>query len=629
MKNRFKHLIPVLVAGIIAVSASPGWAASMQGTPPVGATGPAGPAGITLEDFSEITSSGAILARRWNNGSGDPVMIEVYPEATAKPDEGDAAVSGTLAHSIAIFDTAGTGGKILWHGYGGTISTTIRNDVEGLAIECSGTWRTIADEPHFRAGSAFNSTMIELGFDTALIRRPSLKGCHLDGNKANNTAVTGVHISAAMDALVEDVAFTSFDGPAIILDGHATISGNVESKILRNFFDKNDDIQIKVISNTSIPSDWHIYENMLAGGSGATVTLPSVQIASMNGGTFQNNHIYSTRHEECFEDIDTGQADAHLISNIFESCSTHGFVISSDHNLIESTKVYALGGTDTSDALRLLGNDNTVVGFNVSEVSSNTRNGVSVLGDNNSLASIQCANINGSCVDIQSTADGTIIGQVKADSIEGAVILNAGSATVVRGTASPPVLIEDYEAGGGDTAYWSNVSSCVQSATVANGGTNSLKCTGAQVQDRTVNNQMEICKLDFFVYWDSTDTSIANEKTRIAACFNIGTNDGASVFLIKNGSNAPFISAVLGTSTSVTDQAITQDAWHRVEFIVDQFTGRYSFYVDSALVEEGAAQVSDAIERIQIGNNGFNAANFITYFDDTRVYHSYPADRFY
>jgi len=182
------------------------------------------------------------------------------------------------------------------------------------------------------------------------------------------------------------------------------------------------------------------------------------------------------------------------------------------------------------------------------------------------------------------------------------------------------LIFEDYEAvGSPNTTFWNSAATTgARSAVQSILGSQSFLFSGTQTM-RSEIVQGDKAKLGFWFYASSTGTDSGTDTTRLASIHENASSDGASIFINNSGGNR-YLGAASGTTSAGNDFQITQDTWYYVELIVDGGAGTFEMKIDRSSVTTGSVSGVTAIDRIEIGHNSNQSANFISYIDTTRAY---------
>lgn len=204
--------------------------------------------------------------------------------------------------------------------------------------------------------------------------------------------------------------------------------------------------------------------------------------------------------------------------------------------------------------------------------------------------------------------------------------IDANRYAVSKYSAAPEVqelVFEEFEAvGSPNTTFWNSVAATgARSAEQSIVGTQSFKFTGTQTMRSELANG-DKCKLAFWFYASSTGTDGTTDITRLASIHENVSSDGASVFIVNSGGNR-YLGAASGITTSANDFQITQDTWYYIEFSVDGGAGTFELKVNRNTKKTGLVTGVTAIDRIEIGHNSNQSANFISYIDQSRTYLKY------
>lgn len=322
-----------------------------------------------INNLTTVSSSGAILATESKTSAGTPTRIEIYPNSTAKPDEGNASVSGTVAWAAAQLSS---GGEIFVHEGAYTIATTITLATAGTHLICADPAATT-----FTAGSSLNANLVDLGFQGAQRQGIMVENCGFNGNNGQNTSGNLIEARDVANAIIQNNYLKDSVTTGLTLD--ATTSGEVQNQIVGNFFVECVNQCLAITSaNGGDPTDTVVDRNTIGGSVIGNGTNPWVTVADLGGEQFTNNHISGPGHTYSAYFSNGSQSHVVISHNIFESSVQHGLVVNGEAFTITGNMFY-LNGTGTANTyadLYLMSSSNDSITGNVFDGSSNNKYGI-------------------------------------------------------------------------------------------------------------------------------------------------------------------------------------------------------------------------------------------------------------
>src|SRR5262245_16147006 len=133
---------------------------------------------------TEIINGTHLLARTFADNQGNTTRIEIWPQATDKPDEGAAGTAGTIAWAETQLPA---GGEIFLHTGTYNVGTTITMDTAGMTLRC-----TDPASAEIKAKSTLVGAILRLGWAGAQRQGMQVIGCGFNGNPASATTETAL-----------------------------------------------------------------------------------------------------------------------------------------------------------------------------------------------------------------------------------------------------------------------------------------------------------------------------------------------------------------------------------------------------------------------------------------------------
>lgn len=322
-----------------------------------------------INNVTTISSSGAILATEAKSSAGTPTRIEIYPNSTAKPDEGNASVAGTVAWAAAQLTS---GGEIFVHAGTYTVATTITISTAGTRLECANPLATT-----FTAAASFNSDMFHVGFAGAQRQGMVVKNCGFTGNNGSNTSGQLMEVRDTTNGIISDNYFQFSVTSGLTIS--ATVSGIVQNQVRGNFF-RECVKQCYIVTNANggDPTDSVFDDNTVGGSVIGDGTSPWVTVTSVGNMQFTNNHISGPGHTNGANFTSGSEFNVIFSHNIIETINQHGLVISGEFFTIDSNTFYNIGETtsNTYANVYLQGSSNNTIVGNTFSGSSLSKYGV-------------------------------------------------------------------------------------------------------------------------------------------------------------------------------------------------------------------------------------------------------------
>lgn len=290
--------------------------------------------------YSVTAASGNLLAVTHSTYAGTPAMIEIYPDATAKPDEGNASVAGTVAWGVAQLTS---GGKIFVHEGAYTVDTTITMGTAGTHLECANPISTT-----FTPAASFNSTMFKVGWAGTQHQGMEIRNCGFNGANGTNTSGTIVWVRDTAYTLLQDNYFQYAAKNGVIID--ATVSGAVYNKVINNAFIEcvEECFILNGQGGASNATDSLVTGNSIGGSVIGDGTKPWVSVYGLGSLQFNHNHVSGPTHTTCLTFNNSSQTDVQVTSNEIENCPQHGIVLAGQNATIADNLFYNVGTATTN-----------------------------------------------------------------------------------------------------------------------------------------------------------------------------------------------------------------------------------------------------------------------------------------
>lgn len=264
-----------------------------------------------------ITSSGGnLLAVEHFSSATTPLYIEIYPQSTDKPNEGNAAVVGTVAWAASVLTS---GGLIQAHPGAYTVGTITTLSTSGTNLACDNNQSTV-----FTAAAGFNSTMFRLGFAGAQRQGLGISNCRLEGSSGNNSS--GILIAArdTANVVIDRNNLNDAGTNAIVMD--ATVVGAVYNRVTNNNIAecRQECILLNATGQASNATDSIWIGNSAGGSVTGDGTKPWVTIGGLGSLQWDANHISGPTHTSCIIFSNGSQTDTSMVGNEVENCPQDG-----------------------------------------------------------------------------------------------------------------------------------------------------------------------------------------------------------------------------------------------------------------------------------------------------------------
>ena len=387
---------------------------------------------------TQIHSGSSLLALEYSNAAGTPVKIEIFPDATAKPDEGNASVAGTVAWAAAQLTG---GGEIFVHNGAYTIDTTVTLSAQGTELVCADNKETI-----FTAANSFNSIMFKLGWAGAQRQGMAIRDCGFNGNLSSNTSGTIVWARDTAYSNIVDNNMEFAGKNALILD--ATVAGAVNNTIRDNILYEctEECFVINGEGGASNTTDNFVQGNSIGGTLYGDGTKPMVSISGPGSLQWVQNHVWgqasANYHTDCMDFL-SNEAQVTIIGSEIESCSQYGINLgaSSPYQFSITGNLFYDNGAGTTNTYADVdlntGSDVTITG-NTFLANSTAKYGVfsSQGGTSNIISNNVFNGYSGDGISLLNMYQtGVVIGMNAYPSSSGTYVLGAGASTPATVTA--------------------------------------------------------------------------------------------------------------------------------------------------------------------------------------------------
>jgi Right handed beta helix region len=372
-----------------------------------------------------ISVNNQILATVRYDSTQTPVYVEIYPNSTYKPDEGDAANAGTTAWAAKQLTHGGT---IFVHAGNYTVGTTITISTQGTSLICADPSAAV-----FEAAPGLNSIMFKIGWAGAQRQGMVVRDCGFAGVMGSQSSGTILDIRDTADALIEHNAIRFAKQFGIVLE--ATIAGvAVTNHLVGNDIYECGSSCLEILGLTT---DNIVERNTIGGSEFGDHTSPWVYVSSGNGLQFTNNHVWGPDHKEGLKFEAVGQGDVLISHNVIESVGGTGIYFNGDQSQIVDNNFYGIGsfGQGAYDAIDLDNCSGMLLSGNKVTGWYTTRDGVRLDGTSETLvANNVFAQLAGAGVNvIGSSANNNAIG-INLYMNVGSTILNSGTHTILAAT---------------------------------------------------------------------------------------------------------------------------------------------------------------------------------------------------
>lgn len=283
-----------------------------------------------------ISSGNSLLALEYSNAAGTPVKIEIFPSASIKPDEGNAAVAGTTAWAMAQLSA---GSEIQVHAGSYAISTTI-TVTPGVSLICDNPQTAV-----YSAAASFNSIMFKVGWAGSQTQGAQIRNCGISGASGSNASGTSVWVRDTANTLIQDNYFTNAALNALIID--ATASGAVYNRVINNNFAECREECLVLNGAASNSTDNWFVGNSIGGSVTGDGTKPWMTVNGIGSLQFIGNHISGPTHTDCLVFNGASQTDIQIVGNEIENCNNRGIVLGGGFNSVISGNVFYANGVSS------------------------------------------------------------------------------------------------------------------------------------------------------------------------------------------------------------------------------------------------------------------------------------------
>jgi len=334
---------------------------------------------VYADASTNIVSHSQVLATVIKNAEQLAIYIEIFPNPTYKPDEGNASLAGTTAWAA---NQLTQGGMIFVHAGTYSVATPITISNAGITLQCADPGSTI-----FQAASSFNSTMFKIGWAGAQRQGMVVRDCGFNGNNGSQSSGTILDVRDTANALIEHNYIRFAKQHGLVLES------TQPSSIVTNHIVGNDIFEcggacLEILDNGGTTSDNIVDRNTIGGSVIGDHISPWVYITGADGLQFKNNHISGTDHKEGMLFSASGQADILVADNVIENTGGTGIYFNGYQSQIVENDFYNVGTwlpnsydmIDLDDCDGMLISNNKVTGYDT------TRDGVRLFnGTSNSL----------------------------------------------------------------------------------------------------------------------------------------------------------------------------------------------------------------------------------------------------
>lgn len=376
-----------------------------------------------------ISVSDQILANVRYDATGTPVYVEIFPNSTYKPDEGDASNAGTTAWAASQLTHGGT---IFVQAGNYTVGTTITISTAGTSLICADPSTAV-----FAAAPGLNSIMFKIGWAGAQRQGMVVRDCGFNGAMGSQTSGTILDIRDTASALIEHNYIHFGKQFGIVLE--ATIAGSaVTNHLVGNDLYECGSSCLEILNSGGLTTDNIVDRNTIGGSYFGDHVSPWVYITSGNGLQFTNNHISGTDHKDGMKFDAVGEPDMLISHNVIENVGGAGIYFNGYQSQIVDNNFYNIGtlSTGTYDAIDLddcagmLVSGNKVTGYYTTRDGVRIDNGTSEsLVSNNVFRQLSGAGVNV----IGSYATNNAIG-INVYTNVGSNFINSGTHTILAAT---------------------------------------------------------------------------------------------------------------------------------------------------------------------------------------------------
>lgn len=319
-----------------------------------------------------IVTNGQMLASVRYNAAQTPVYIEIFPNTTYKPDEGNPSVPGTTAWAA---NQLSQGGTIFVHAGTYTVRTPITISNAGTTLACTNPASTV-----FQAANNLNSIMFKIGWGTGSPRQGMVvKDCGFNGNNGSQYSGTILDVRDTANALVEHNYIRFAKQYGLVVEATQSI-GIISNHIVGNDIFECGSSCLQILNTGGSTTDNIVARNSIGGSVIGDRLSPWVYVTAAAGLQFIDNHISGTDHQEGLKIHARGQTETLIANNVIENVGGTGIYFDAYQGQIIGNNFYNIGTAkpgaydmiDLDDAAGMLVSGNKLTGYNT------TRDGVRI-----------------------------------------------------------------------------------------------------------------------------------------------------------------------------------------------------------------------------------------------------------
>ena len=384
---------------------------------------------LGFSGVKEITVDGDVLARTHTSSSGDVIKVEVIGHATAKPDEGNGKVTGTVQWAV---DRVVPGGEI--HLLGGEdfrFRTSLRVTKSGVRIRC-----------FFGKGAnnikpTMNMDWVwKIGDGSTAIDLILINGCSFYGQGDSGMVAGGVLFNNVNNSKFVNNDMQLFKRRTFEMKADGRLFSNINT-VAGNVLYNCGAACIATTGAGGNSDHWFVNNIFFVSSLNSN---EAVGIFRNSGGhKFSNNHWFGSKAKGCVRF--NGGGNNTINGEYWDTCGDGPFVDANLSNSSISGRFYnngAMAEVNGKDALIVRGNYNNVGPIQVKEPQlskQRIRDGVVLAGDKNNITSVSCHGISGKCVRFTRGGDHNKLGLVNGSTTK---IENHGAGNVQVKTEAIP-----------------------------------------------------------------------------------------------------------------------------------------------------------------------------------------------
>ncbi|MBZ5678041.1 MAG: right-handed parallel beta-helix repeat-containing protein [Acidobacteriia bacterium] len=278
-----------------------------------------------------ISVNNQVLAAVRYDSAHTPVYVEIFPNSTYKPDEGDASNAGTTAWAAKQLTHGGT---IFVHAGNYTVGTSITISTAGTSLICANPAAAV-----FAAAPGLNSIMFKIGWAGAQRQGMVVRDCGFAGAMGSQTSGTILHVRDTSNALIENNFIRFAKQFGIVLE--ATIPGvAVQNHLVGNSIYECGSACLEILGVTT---DNIVDRNTIGGSDFGDHASPWVYITAANGLQFTNNHVWGTDHNEGLEFDAVGKSGVLISHNVIETVGGSAIYFNANESQIVDNNFYGTG----------------------------------------------------------------------------------------------------------------------------------------------------------------------------------------------------------------------------------------------------------------------------------------------